>query len=201
VSKELEARQQAAENSKRDGALTANARAIFDSPDDFVAGNPQGDVTLVEFFDYNCGWCKKGMPEVLSLIESDKNLKVVMKEFPIFGGDSDYAAMAALAAKRQGKYWELHLAMLGHEGKITRESVDEIAAAQGLDMAKFNADLKGADVTEELDQMKALAKKMGISGTPHFLVGDKSIPGAPEDLHSQLESLVADFRKSGCGYC
>ena len=85
---------------------------IFRSPADFVAGNPKGDVTMVEFFDYNCGWCKKGFPEVMSLIEKDKNLRVVLKEFPIFGGDSDYAAMAAIAAKKQGKYWELHKALL-----------------------------------------------------------------------------------------
>ena len=100
--------------------MKANADAIFRSPHDYVAGNPEGDVTMVEFFDYNCGWCKKGLPEVVSLIEQDKNLRVVLKEFPIFGGDSDYAAKAALAAKKQGKYWELHTALLGHEGKVTR---------------------------------------------------------------------------------
>ena len=76
--------------------LQSSAKQIFHSPADYVAGNPKGDVTMVEFFDYNCGWCKKGFPEVMSLIEEDKNLRFVLKEFPIFGGDSDYAAMAAI---------------------------------------------------------------------------------------------------------
>ena len=109
ASKELEKRQQTAEEEKRSGALASNAKELFRSSDDLVAGNPNGDITMVEFFDYNCSWCKKGLPEVLSLVESDKSLRLVMKEFPIFGGDSDYAAMAALASKSQGKYWEFHL--------------------------------------------------------------------------------------------
>ena len=200
MSKALEARQKTAENSQRDGALTANARAIFDSPDDFVAGNPQGDVTLVEFFDYNCGWCKKGMPEVLSLIESDKNLKVVMKEFPIFGGDSDYAALAALTAKRQGKYWELHLAMLGHEGKITRESVDEIAAAQGLDMQKLKADMESPEVAAVIAANQKLASELAISGTPAFVIDNRVVPGyLPVD---GLAAAIGDVRNSGgCKLC
>ena len=126
----------------------ANADAFSARADDLVAGNPKGDVTMVEFFDYNCGWCKKGLPEVLSLIETDKNLRLVMKEFPIFGGDSDYAAQAALASKQQGKYWEFHVALLGHEGKMTRESVDEIATAQGLDLEKLKADMKSPEIAE-----------------------------------------------------
>ena len=103
---------------------------------------------MVEFFDYNCGWCKKGFPEVMSLLEKDKNLRVVLKEFPIFGGDSDYAAKAAVAAQKQGKYWELHTALLGHEGKVTREVVDEIAKAKGLDMAKLKADMESPEVAQ-----------------------------------------------------
>ncbi len=101
VSQELEKRQQQAENKKREEALKTSAAELFHSPHDLVVGNPNGDVVMVEFFDYNCGWCKKGLPEVMSLIEKDKNLKLVLKEFPIFGGDSDYAAMAALASKNR----------------------------------------------------------------------------------------------------
>ena len=137
ISKELEKRQAAEDDKKRTGALAENAKEIFHSSADLVAGNPDGDVTMVEFFDYNCGWCKKGLPEVLSLIEGDKNLRLVMKEFPIFGGDSDYAAMAALASQKQGKYWPFHVALLGHEGKVTAADVDEIAKAQGLDLDKL----------------------------------------------------------------
>ena len=123
----LEQKEKLAEDQQRKGALVSNADQIFRDGTDFVVGNPNGKVTMVEFFDYNCGWCKRGFPEVLALIEGDKDLKFVMKEFPIFGGDSDYAAQAAIAANKQGKYWDLHVAMMSHEGKITKETVDEIA--------------------------------------------------------------------------
>ncbi|MGL4398188.1 MAG: DsbA family protein, partial [Hyphomicrobium sp.] len=123
------------------------------------------------------------------------------KELPILSKGSEETAKVALAAKRQGKYWEFHQAMLSVKGQANEASAFKVAEGLGIDMDKLKADTKGTAVSEELDQMKALAKKMGISGTPHFLVGDRSIPGAPEDLHDQLNALVADFRKSGCGYC
>ena len=107
---------------------------------------------MVEFFDYNCGWCKKGFPEVMSLLETDKELRFVMKEFPIFGGDSDYAAQAAIAANKQGKYWVLHMAMMGHEGKVTKETVDELAAAQGLNMAQLKIDMESPETAGILER-------------------------------------------------
>jgi protein-disulfide isomerase len=200
VSKELETRQQAAEDKKRDEALVANAKDLFQSEDDLVAGNPEGDVTMVEFFDYNCGWCKKGLPEVLSLVEKDKNLRIVMKEFPIFGGDSDYAAMAALASKSQGKYWEFHVAMLGHEGKITREAVDEIAKAQGLDLDKLKADMESPRIKEALARNQALAQSLNITGTPAFVIDKRVVPGyLPAD---GLMAAINEVRASGgCKLC
>ena len=99
------------------------------------------------------------------------------------------------------EYWEFHQELLTVKGLANEASSLKIAQQLGLDIEKFKADMKSKDVADEIEQMKALAKKMGISGTPHFLVGDKSIPGAPEDLHDQLETLVTDFRKTGCGYC
>ena len=106
MSQLLEQKEKLAEDQQRKSALVSNADQIFRDGTDFVAGNPNGKVTMVEFFDYNCGWCKRGFPEVMALIEQDKDLKFVMKEFPIFGGDSDYAAQAAIAANKQGKYWD-----------------------------------------------------------------------------------------------
>ena len=200
VSQELENRQKLAEADKREKALVANAKELFDSPDDLVAGNPDGDVTMVEFFDYNCGWCKKGLPEVLSLVEKDKNLKIVMKEFPIFGGDSDYAAKAALASNKQGKYWDFHVALLAHEGKVTRESVDEIAKAQGLDLDKLKADMDAPDVAKVLQRNQRLAEQLAISGTPAFIIDNNVIPGyLPAD---GLMAAIADVRANGgCKLC
>lgn len=199
VSKALEAKQQQAEAEQRTQVLQSSADQIFRSPGDFVAGNPKGDVTIVEFFDYNCGWCKKGFPEVVNLIEKDKNLRVVLKEFPIFGGDSDYAAMAAIASRKQNKYWELHQALFSHEGKITQAVVDELAAKQGLDMEKLKADMKDPAVAQELAATHALAQSLSINGTPAFIVDDKVSPGyLPADT---LAAMVDDVRKSGCKLC
>lgn len=197
----LESKMEKEQTEKLKAFMSENAKTIYRSPNASVAGDPEGDITVVEFFDYNCGYCKRGMADIQKLIEKDKRVRVVFKELPILSKGSEEAARAALAAKRQSKYWEFHQAMLSNKGQANEASSLKAADALGLDMAKFKADMKSNEVAEELDQMKALAKKMGISGTPHFLVGDRSIPGAPEDLHSQLENLVADFRKSGCGYC
>ncbi len=197
----LEAKMEKEQAEKLKAFMADHAKSIYRGPNASVAGNPDGDITVVEFFDYNCGYCKRGMPEIRKLIENDKRVRVVFKELPILSKGSDEAAHAALAAKRQGKYWEFHQAMLSNKGQANEASSLKVAEELGLDIAKFKADMQSDEVKEEIDQMKSLAKNMGISGTPHFLVGDKSIPGAPEDLHNQLEGLVADFRKSGCGYC
>ncbi len=200
VSKELETRQKAEEDTKREGALVANAEALFKSPHDLVAGNPQGDVTMVEFFDYNCSWCKKGLPEVLSLVEKDKSLRLVMKEFPIFGGDSDYAAQAALASRAQGKYWAFHVAMLSHEGKLTRENVDEIAKAQGLDLDKLKADMQAPEIAQIIAANQKLAQDLNITGTPAFVIDKTVVPGyLPVD---GLMAAINEVRASGgCKLC
>jgi protein-disulfide isomerase len=196
----LEAKERLAEDEQRKGALVANADQIFRDGTDFVAGNPTGKVTMVEFFDYNCGWCKRGFPEVLSLIEEDKDLKFVMKEFPIFGGDSDYAAQAAVAANKQGKYWAMHMAMMSHEGKVTKETVDELAAAQGLDMAQLKKDMESPETAGILERNRALAQSLAINGTPAFIIDDKLVPGyLPK---AELASAINDVRaKGGCSLC
>ena len=200
VSRELETRQKLAETQMRESAMQANADAIFRSPHDYVAGNPKGDVTLVEFFDYNCGWCKKGLPEVVNLIEQDKNLRVVLKEFPIFGGDSDYAAKAAIAAKKQGKYWELHTGLLEHEGKVTKDVVDDVAAAKGIDMARLKKDMDDPEVAKVIAGNQALAQSLAINGTPAFIIDTHVTPGylpAPE-LMAAIEAVRGS---GGCKLC
>lgn len=200
VSKELEARQDAEDAKKREAALADNADQIFRSPHDLVGGNPKGDVTVVEFFDYNCAWCKKGFPEVMNLIDQDKKVRLVMKEFPIFGGDSDYAAMAALASGKQGKYWEFHMALLAHEGKVTRAVVDEIAAEKGLDVKKMKADMESPEIAKVISENHKLAEKLNISGTPAFVVDRTLVPGyVPAD---GLMAAINDVRAGGgCKLC
>jgi protein-disulfide isomerase len=200
MSQTLEQKQKLAETEQRKGALVSNAAQIFRDKTDFVAGNPNGKVTMVEFFDYNCGWCKKGFPEVLSMIESDKDLRFVLKEFPIFGEDSEYAARAAIAAIKQGKYWDLHMAMFKHEGKIAKDSVDEIAADLGLNMDQLKKDMEDPATAEILVRNRNLAESLAINGTPAFIIDDRLVPGyLPK---AELASAINDVRaKGGCSLC
>ena len=196
----LEQKEKLAENEQRKAALVSNAEQIFHDKTDFVAGNPKGNVTMVEFFDYNCGWCKKGFPEVLSLLETDKDLRFVLKEFPIFGEDSEYAARAAIAAIRQGKYWDLHMAMFQHEGKLAKNSVDEIAAGLGLNMDQLKKDMDDPATAEILVRNRNLAESLAINGTPAFIIDDRLVPGyLPK---AELASAINDVRaKGGCSLC
>lgn len=192
----------AKDEAERTKTLVAeNAKEIYRHPDAPVAGNPDGDITVVEFFDYNCGYCKRGFHNVRELIEKDKNVRVVFKELPILSKDSEDAAKIALAARAQGKYWELHQAMIESKGRVTEASALEMAGTLGLDVAKLKADKDSDAVKGELARVEALAKKMNISGTPHFLVGSDAIGGAPEDLLDQLTAKIATLRQAGCGYC
>jgi protein-disulfide isomerase len=196
----LEQRQKQAEAEQRKDGLVKNADQIFRNKADFVAGNPKGNVTMVEFFDYNCPWCKKDFPDVMALIDTDKELKVVLKEFPILGPDSEYAAKAAIAAGRQGKYLEMHTAMYQHEGKVTKESVDEIAAGIGLDMDQLRKDMDDPETAEIIARNRDLAQSLAINGTPAFIIDDKLIPGyLPKD---ELASAINEVRAKGaCLLC
>lgn len=197
----LEAKMEKQQAEKLKSYIEKNARDIYRHPQAPVAGNANGDITVVEFFDYNCGYCKRGTPEVVKLIEIDKNVRLVLKEMPILSKGSEEASKLALAARSQGKYWEMHQGLMNHKGQNNEASALKIAADLGLDVEKLKADAKSAEVTEELARTEAMAREMGINGTPHFLVGDQSIPGAPEDLHVQLEQMVTGLRKTGCSYC
>jgi protein-disulfide isomerase len=192
----------AKEEAERTKKMVAeHAKEIYRAPNAPVAGNPNGDITVVEFFDYNCGYCKRGFSEVAKLIEQDKNVRVVFKEFPILRDESEQAARVALAARMQGKYWEVHRDLIQTKGLVNEAVALKVAEAHGLDMAKLKADMAGPEVKAEIDRVKDLANKLSINGTPHFLVGDLAIGGAPENLYDVLEGHVAELRKSGCNYC
>jgi protein-disulfide isomerase len=203
VQNALDEKAQKDQEAKLKTFMTDNGKKIFRDPNASVAGDPDGDITVVEFFDYNCGYCKRGLPEVQTLLKKDKKIRFVFKELPILSKGSEEAARVALAVKRQGqdKYWKFHQLLLGARGHADEASALKVAQSLGLDMNKIKTDMASDDVKNELKNDLLLAKRLGINGTPHFLVGTKAIPGAPDDLHDQLETLVSEFRKEGCGMC
>lgn len=197
---ELDKRQSAADAEKHKETIKKNAQTIYSSPRQVVLGNPDGNVTFVEFFDYNCGYCKRAFPDVMKMIERDKDLKLVMKEFPILGPGSVYASRAALASRKQGKYWEFHLAMMAHEGRIDEPVVDQIAKATGLDVKKLKADMQGDEVTQVITHNMQLADSLKIQGTPAFIIDQTVIPGAVG--FEALAAAVKQVRDSGgCKLC
>jgi protein-disulfide isomerase len=184
----------------RMSTLKNKAPEIFRDAGDAVVGNPKGDVTIVEFFDYNCGWCKKSVVEMQALVAKDKDVRIVMKEFPIFGEGSEYAARAALASVKQGKYWQFHQALFASESKVTAEVVDQIATEQGLDVARMKKDMTDPAIAENIKRNQALAQSMLITGTPGFIIDDQVFPGyTPLD---GLQTALATVRKAGgCKVC
>ncbi len=201
VQQAFEAKMEAKRTAQMTEALASHSADLFKAASAPFAGNPDGDVTVVEFFDYNCGYCRRAIGDIAKVIDSDKNLQFVFKEFPIFGKDSEAAARIAIAAKSQGKYWELHQAMFASDGKLNEASTLAIAEKTGLDMTRLKVDMASAATEKEIADVRALAEKLGIQGTPHFFVGDKVIPGAPEDLYDQLTTNISDVRKNGCSVC
>ena len=188
-------------NAQMSSALKTNADAIFKQSQTPSVNAAASDVTVVEFFDYNCGYCRRAVDDVVKLIDGDKKVKFVFKEFPIFGKDSEAGARVALAAGLQGKYYEVHQGLYRTEGKINEGIALDVAAKLGLDMTKLKADMTSEAVNAEIASVQALAGKMGIQGTPHFFVGENIIPGAPEDLYARLSELVKTVRKDGCKVC
>ncbi|MCB1504295.1 MAG: DsbA family protein [Hyphomicrobiaceae bacterium] len=201
VQSALESRMEEIQAEKLKLALAGHADELFRDPDAPVAGNPNGDVNVVEFFDYNCGYCKRGFSEVAKFIESDPKVRVVFRELPILSKGSEEASRVAIAAQMQGKYWEFHQQMIVYKGQANEASALKIAEKVGLDMARLKTDMKSEKVDNEIKKVRELAQKLGVNGTPHFIVGNRSIPGAPQDLLAQLKSDVAEVRKNGCTSC
>jgi protein-disulfide isomerase len=184
---------QAAEQSRR--TIQTRQKDIFNASEDLVQGNPKGDVTLVEFFDYRCPYCKQVEPSLDALLKEDGKLRIVYKEFPILGEASVYATHVALAAKKQGKYAEFHRAMMASKGEIGDAAVLDVAASIGLDVAKLKADMSAPEIDKLIDTNYALADALNIQGTPAMIVGDTMIPGAI-DIDTLRKSIAA-LRKGG----
>jgi len=198
----LESRMEELQAKRLQAAISAQSEQIFRSPDAPIAGNPKGDITVVEFFDYNCGYCKRAFGDVAKLIEKDKSVKLVLKELPILSKGSEEGTRVALAAKAQGKYWEVHRALISLRGQINEQTALAAAEKTGLDMAKLKTDMKSDVVSQEIARVRELAQAMGIQGTPHFLVADRAIAGAPQNLLDVMSKHIDDVRKEGgCKVC
>jgi len=182
VSAELGKRQAAAESAKHEAAVTNNAQAIFSSPRGVTIGNKDGDVTFVEFFDYNCGYCKRAMTDMLELMKSDPKLKVVLKEFPVLGPGSVEAAQIAVAVRMQDptgkKYLDFHQKLLSGRGQADKARALAAAKEAGLDMAKLEKDSSSPEVRATLEENFKLAEEMGMNGTPSYVIGKQVVIGA-----------------------
>ncbi|MEQ8354189.1 MAG: DsbA family protein [Kiloniellaceae bacterium] len=187
-----EQRQQAAEEQRQRAALVAEAEALNRDPDAPVMGNPDGDVTLVEFFDYRCPYCKRMSGPLVQLMEEDPNLRVVMKEFPILSQESVQAARAALAAMRQGQYRKFHFALMDDGSTYSDDEIMALANTVGLDETQLRADMQDPAIENAIRRNHALAGNLGITGTPAFVIGDTLLPGAVS--LDQLRALVARVR-------
>jgi protein-disulfide isomerase len=198
----LEAKMEKIQSERMVVAMKENANELYRHAGSPVVGNVKGgDVPIVEFFDYNCGFCKKAFPDLAKLVDKDKKVRVILKEFPILSKGSEEASRVALAAKMQGKYWEFHRALLETQGQANEASALRVAEKLGLDMARLKRDMASAEVKKEIEETRKLASKIGIQGTPHFIVGDRVVAGAPENLAEVLDKHVSAVRKDGCKVC
>ena len=197
----FEKKQRDQQKQKAVTAIKDNAKALFHAPLSPIGGNKDGDVTVVEFFDYNCPYCRQSAKQLDIFTQSDKKIRVVYKEFPIFGGASKLAAEAALASKKQGKYQKFHEALLSGKGRLTAATIYKKAKDVGLDVDKLKTDMKSDDVAKEINEVAGLASKLGIQGTPAYLVGNNLIPGAPQNLIERMKAHAKKLRETPCDYC
>lgn len=191
----LEARRQQAEESEAQSVLDARAEDVFNDPESPVGGNPDGDVTMVEFFDYNCPYCRQVAPVMADAEADDPELRIVYKEFPILGPGSVFAAKAALGAARQGRYVEFHQAMMNASGRVDEALTLTIAGEVGLDIERLKQDMQDSTVQAEIDGNLELAQALRINGTPAFVIGDQILRGAT-DL-ATMTRLIEEARNDG----
>ncbi len=199
VSQALERKQAAEQQARAEEFLTANKASVFTSGTDFVLGNPKGDITVVEFFDYNCGWCKRAVDDIVKLTKADPRVRVVMKEYPIFGGPpSVTAAKAAMASIKQNKYWEFHTALM-REKQVTEQNVFAVAQRVGLDVGRLRADMADKRIDAVIQKNIEMGQGLGMEGTPAFLVDSRINVGyIPVD---GMQKMIAEIRKAGCKIC
>ncbi len=190
---ELERKQDSQRDQVAQKGLQENQAELYRDPDSPIGGNPNGDVVMVEFNDYQCPYCKRAHQAVKSVTGADGKVKIIYKDLPILGEPSRIAALAALAATKQGKHLALHNALMEFGGKLDRDKIFEIAVSVGLDRAQLEKDMEDPKLKQIIDRNMALASALGIRGTPAFVVGKQFVPGAIDA--ATLKQLIADARK------
>jgi protein-disulfide isomerase len=199
---ELERRQKESERQARLKITQDKSGPLFSSPTSSVFGNANGDVVIVEFFDYNCGFCKRALGDLQKMVNEDKNVKVVVKDFPVLGQGSVEAATVAIAAKQQlspDKVWAFHQRLLSVRGQVGRQQAMDAAKDVGADMARLQRDLDSPVVRAAIEENIQIADQLGLTGTPSYVVGEEIVVGAVG--FAELKSRVDNIRKCGKAAC
>jgi protein-disulfide isomerase len=200
---ELQRREAEAESKQRAAAVKEHEKLIYESPRGVVVGNKAGDVTIVEFFDYNCGYCKRALEDMVTLMKDDPKLKFVLKEFPVLGPGSVEAAQIAVAVRMQDKdgtkYLPFHQKLLATRGQVDGARARAAAKESGIDMAQLERDLKSDEIKATLIESHQLADALGINGTPSYVIGGEVVPGAVGAAN--LRKHIAAVRKCGSAVC
>jgi len=183
-----------AQTRSADQAMSDMAAQIYGDPETPETGNPEGDVVIVEFFDYRCGYCRHSAPDIFALLREDPNVRFIYKEFPILGPGSVVAARAALAAREQGLYQPFHEALMTADIDFSEASVMALAEQIGLDTEQLKVDMEDPKIRSHIEATYELAEALGIRGTPAFIIGGELIPGALD--RAELDKLVAETRGS-----
>ncbi len=194
----IEELQALAQSEKLKKAIVENKQMLFHSPRQVTLGNPNGDVTMVKFFDYNCGFCKRALDDMMTLIKADPNLRVVLKEMPVLSQGSMDAAQVGVAVAMQDKsgkrYLDFHQKLLTGRGQVDKARALAVAKEVGADMAKIEKDMNGAEVKAALQESFALAEALGFQGTPSYVVGNEAVVGAVG-----VKELQAKINNARCG--
>ncbi len=199
---ELDRRQKESERQARLKIVQDKNGPLYTSKLDSVFGNPQGSVTVVEFFDYNCGFCKRALADLQKMVSDDKNVRVIVKDFPVLGQGSVEAATVALAFKQQAtpdKVWAFHQKLLGQRGQVGRQQALDVARENGADMARLQRDMESQPVRAAIEENIQIADALGVTGTPTYVVGEEIVVGAVG--FAELKARVDNIRKCGKAAC
>ena len=199
---ELDRRQKTAEADQQKAALAAVGAKLNSADEGVVIGNPKGDVTLIEFFDYNCGYCKKSMIDIMGMIKADPKLRVILRDFPVLGPDSVEASLVALAARNQlsgDKYMDFHQQLLGSKGRVGKDRALDVAKGLGVDIDKLKKDIDAGEARKLVESTMRIADQLKIGGTPTFVVGDSMIVGSVGK--EPIAGAVANVRTCGKSVC
>ncbi|HUI21664.1 MAG TPA: DsbA family protein [Methylocella sp.] len=198
----LEAREKAAETKARQEIVSDSAGLIYSGANQAVVGNPNGKITIVEFFDYNCGYCKRALGDLARLMKGNPDLRVVLRDLPILSPGSVEAARIANAARLQfqgAKFWEFHQKLLGSHGPVGKAEAVAVAKELGADMDKLAKDAAAPGVTAGIEESDKLAKSLQVTGTPTYVIGGDVVVGAVG--YDELEAKVENIKKCGKAVC